>query len=244
MAYCDRCERSFVSQQALQQHEEDSNMHNACTTCGTDFPERSRLVQHWLQSPHHDYCKRCDEHFESRDDLTDHLEDEHCYCSVCDRIFDHERGLREHRRQSHPDLYCVSCERMFRAENSLKQHLGSAIHKDKAYDCPGQHCNKSFASPAALMQHWESGACPSGVTREIVKRGASALDRLITDRMRTIAMDYLRTSTTNTVRAIAAEPWVAELAWNGSAYECYMCHRTYASSRALANHVQSPAHSD
>jgi len=36
----------------------------------------------------------------------------------------------------------------------------------------------------------------------------------------------------------------SEQAWNGMAYECYICHRTFLSLDALNKHLASPAHDD
>jgi len=36
--------------------------------------------------------------------------------------------------------------------------------------------------------------------------------------------------------------YVTELAFNGTAYECYLCHRTFRTLNALNSHVGSPAH--
>jgi hypothetical protein len=33
-----------------------------------------------------------------------------------------------------------------------------------------------------------------------------------------------------------------ELAWNGLAYECYLCEKEFSSLHGLNNHIKSPAH--
>ena len=38
--------------------------------------------------------------------------------------------------------------------------------------------------------------------------------------------------------------WATERAWNGLHYECYLCHRTFASLPALNQHLNSPRHED
>ncbi|PIL27734.1 transcription factor [Ganoderma sinense ZZ0214-1] len=38
--------------------------------------------------------------------------------------------------------------------------------------------------------------------------------------------------------------WATERTWNGSAYECYLCHKTFRSLTALNAHLGSPAHGD
>jgi hypothetical protein len=38
------------------------------------------------------------------------------------------------------------------------------------------------------------------------------------------------------------ETIATERAWNGQAYECYLCTRQFASLHALNNHIKSPVH--
>ncbi|KAI0937982.1 hypothetical protein AcV7_003301 [Taiwanofungus camphoratus] len=86
MAYCDRCDRYFTNDRALQQHEENSSMHNICHRCQKDFSSEWGLTQHYVQSPIHHYCQRCDDHFRSAHDLTSHYEDVHYYCQICNSV--------------------------------------------------------------------------------------------------------------------------------------------------------------
>ncbi|OCH88557.1 hypothetical protein OBBRIDRAFT_80462 [Obba rivulosa] len=237
MAYCDRCDRSFRTYRGLEQHEENSSAHNICNDCAIDFPTWAGLVQHWVQSRRHHYCQRCDEHFDSWGELTDHYEEEHYYCDLCNRIFDFQERLHQHRRQSHPDLYCVSCKRMFRSESNRHHHLRSSIHQARDHVCPGRGCKKGFVSRAALVLHWESGTCPSGVTREGLNKAAAKVDRggVLVNHAR-----LLKSSESSDADISAT--WATPLSWNGRAYECYICHRTFALLRALNDHLASPAH--
>ena len=36
--------------------------------------------------------------------------------------------------------------------------------------------------------------------------------------------------------------YVTENAWNGAAWECYLCHRGFARAQDLMQHLNSPAH--
>ena len=38
--------------------------------------------------------------------------------------------------------------------------------------------------------------------------------------------------------------WATTRAWNGSAYECYLCHRKFATLPRLNQHLASPAHAE
>ena len=86
MAYCERCERSFPHDRALQQHEENSNAHNLCYGCNKDFATFYQLKQHWVASPRHHYCQECNEHFDDHDELEEHYEEEHYYCTICSKV--------------------------------------------------------------------------------------------------------------------------------------------------------------
>ncbi|GBE86807.1 hypothetical protein SCP_1000490 [Sparassis crispa] len=212
MPYCARCARSFKNNQALWQHEENSGMHNVCRECEVDFGSESELISHY--------------------------EDEHYYCDSCEELFDSESELEDHNEEAH--WYCRSCERFFKDENSLNYHLRSSIHRPRAYACPGRKCTKAFTSHAALVNHWESGACPSGVTRESVNRVAAKLDKtgLITNPTRLLGGPSGRGE------SVVTQVWATERSWNGEEYECFLCHRGFRSLLALNAHLQSPVHAD
>ncbi|KAF9011236.1 hypothetical protein BDQ17DRAFT_1387660 [Cyathus striatus] len=109
MMYCDRCDRYFRHEGALEQHIRDSNSH-----C-------SALKEHYVQSPCHAYCQYCNEHFHDYDDLRDHYKDKHNYCHSCDR---HLCQLPNHN-------YCIDCQCEFVDPNALRNHLNSSVHSPK-----------------------------------------------------------------------------------------------------------------
>ncbi|OCH88552.1 hypothetical protein OBBRIDRAFT_80325 [Obba rivulosa] len=238
MASCERCSRGFGNDRALQQHKKDSSAHHICDDCGLDHSNRLQLIMHWTESSRHHYCRRCDTHFGGMNDLSHHYEQDHYYCALCSKVFDLDSDIHEHRRTTHPASYCALCKRMFRFESNLDHHTRSSAHQPKGHHCPGHGCNKSFISVAALVHHWESGACRSGVTREIVDRGAATLDArgIVTNHAR-----FLEGPDSPGERIL--DDIVTKKAWNGRAYECCICHRTYQSLGALNAHLQSPAHS-
>ncbi|PCH43239.1 hypothetical protein WOLCODRAFT_138261 [Wolfiporia cocos MD-104 SS10] len=243
MAYCSRCDRYFATKYALSMHRRDSNAHHICYTCNKDFDTRWGLVQHYVQSPQHFYCERCDNHYDDEDELHEHKEDYHYYCKICNEIFDSAVGLREHNRQKHRTIYiCKECNRGFSTESNLRSHLHSALHLGRTLHCPGHNCTKSFPSPAALILHFESGTCPSHITRRDVDRCVVQLDRsnVITNPAR------LLRGPEGTGYTLPDSPvtYATERAWNGYAYECVLCHREFSILRALDQHLQSAAHAD
>ncbi|KAJ7264778.1 hypothetical protein C8J57DRAFT_407549 [Mycena rebaudengoi] len=237
MVECDRCQRWFNSYSALHQHENNSPHHFICQDCDLDFTSWMGLKEHYVQSRAHAYCQQCDEHFDDTEDLETHYETAHFFCAQCRKIFKNQFGLDEHYRQSEQHHYCVPCKRLFMSASNLRFHLNSATHQPKDVICPGRGCGQAFVSRSALVLHLESGNCRSGATRQIVDRYVRQYDtnNVITDPSRLLTGG----SGGDTVRYYATAA-----AWNGAAYECYLCHRGYRSLPALNQHLASPAHED
>ncbi|KAG4435412.1 hypothetical protein IFR05_009119 [Cadophora sp. M221] len=151
-------------------------------------------------------------------------------CEPCDRRFNDY-----HRYQMHIDnsaahrIYqyeCEACEREFSNEYSLHQHCSSAAGHPYCIPC-------SFATASGVTIHLESGTCSnSNLDRHKINHMVQRMDRnsVITRPMLTMP-GY------NNIQTIATER-----AWNGQAYECYLCPREFASLRALNSHMSSPVH--
>ncbi|CAL1698640.1 unnamed protein product [Somion occarium] len=233
MAYCDRCDRYFNSGGALGQHQQNSSAHHICDDCDRDFTIAAGLISHYVNSSAHHYCESCELDFDDEDDLEDHYEEDHCYCGPCGRFFSSEQALDSHNREKHR-LYCKPCERTFQSQNSLDNHLRSSIHQSRRIKCPGRHCSASFVTEAGLVQHCESGACPSGVTRQAVNRAILAIDRgnIITNPSKLIG--YSSSSVTKT--------WATDRSWNGDGFECFLCHKEFKKLSGLNMHLKGPAH--
>ncbi|KAJ7572001.1 hypothetical protein C8J56DRAFT_907017 [Mycena floridula] len=236
MAYCDRCERYFVNERALWQHEGDSPNHWFCEDCNLDFPTHHGRKEHWVQSPKHDYCQHCNLHFEDSYDLNEHMNNAHFYCSKCSRVFTNAFGLQEHYRQSSNHHYCFDCKRDFASASNLNSHLNSSTHQQKTVPCPSRACGQFFVSRSAMVLHLEGGRCPSEINRATVNRLVRQNDRnnLITDpRMLTNG---------NSTQEVTY--YASSASWNGHAFECYLCHGTYRTLSALNQHLASPKHQD
>ncbi|EIW87169.1 hypothetical protein CONPUDRAFT_96469 [Coniophora puteana RWD-64-598 SS2] len=231
MAYCERCERPFNSQRALDQHIEDSSSHWLCSQCDKDFETHNARLQHFVNSREHSYCRECEEDFDDDEERDQHMEDEHWWCSNHDKVFKNERGLKEHYRQSPAHHYCVDCDRPFNAEWSLRQHLNSKTHRTADVPCPFNGCGQAFVSKSALVSHLENGGCRSGVNRRMVDNYVRQLDRdnIITTR--------LLTDGDSTTTFIATNR-----SWNGRAYQCYFCHAPFRTLVDLNKHLASPRH--
>jgi len=237
MVECTRCDRYFSSSYALSRHLRDSSLHNICDDCALDFATWKGLKEHWVQSPYHNYCQRCNEHFDDDDELEWHMEDTHPYCTTCRKAFQDEYGLEEHFRQSSIHYYCVDCRRHFLSASNLNSHLNSSIHRPKDVHCPFRGCGQAFVSNSALILHLEAGSCPSRVNRNTVNDYVRQIDRnhVITDPSRLITGGSA--GRTVTYQASSA-------AWNGHAYECYLCHRDFGTLSGLNKHLASPRHQE
>ncbi|KAF5332580.1 hypothetical protein D9611_005158 [Ephemerocybe angulata] len=240
MPYCHDCQENFWYQYQYEDHLRESYEHNWCDGCDIDFNSPRALKEHWVQSPRHSYCQRCDKFFDNQGELEDHYDAQHSWCATCRVIFKNDNGLHEHRRQSaaHSASYCAPCRRLFQNPNNLRSHMNSSVHRSKDIYCPGHNCSASFVSQSALILHLEGGRCSSGINRALVNKAVREKDvnNLITDPSRMIAgPGGSRTEVTYCATSAA---------WNGSAYECYLCHGTYRSLTALNQHLASPRHQD
>ncbi|KAK8913373.1 Zinc finger protein 358 [Metarhizium anisopliae] len=99
---CIACDRSFGSEEALEQHLRDAPVHAPsfeCSTCDRSFGSEEALEQHLRDAPVHApsfECSACDRSFGSEEALEQHLRD----APACDRSFGSEEALAQHLRDS------------------------------------------------------------------------------------------------------------------------------------------------
>ncbi|KLO16576.1 hypothetical protein SCHPADRAFT_901374 [Schizopora paradoxa] len=232
--YCQRCDEHFNTRRGVLSHYERS--HHFCRTHLQIFNNAKGLKEHYVQHSDHYYCQYCDEHFDDEDDFLDHAEDDHFVCRPCGKIFGTRAKQQEHYENHH--YYCKSCDRLFNSQSNLDHHLASSIHKPRAFACPGRNCNKAFVSISALILHAESGTCPSGTTRKTVNEYVVRMDRtnVITNPNRLITSGGVSAPPAQTRTYATAQ------AWNGRAYECFLCHKEFRALSALNAHLASPVH--
>ena len=75
------------------------------------------------------------------------------------------------------------------------------------------------------------------MNRRMIDEAVARLDRngILTDPKRLIEFD---------TREEVLDTWATERAWNGSAYECYLCSRKFHSLNSLNQHLRSTAHAE
>jgi len=231
MPQCSDCWREFSSTQALHAHCRDKANHAYCEDCERLFVHFQALNQHLQNSPAHQ-----DESYEESDSESEAAnsdDDELPYCGACDRWFINRLSKYQHLAASSSHNWCFVCSRDFSSPTALDQHSSSRVHK--ACDLPCPLCSKTFKIPSAIALHIESGACHN-ISRHQVTAAVHSLGIVptisITRRL------HGSSSAARTTITYAA----SEMAFNGSAYECYLCHRTFSSLMSLNAHLNSPAH--
>jgi transcription elongation factor Elf1 len=258
---CDPCDIRFSSQDDLDDHR--GYEHFSCSLCGIFVSSERALDDH--NADEHFFCRQCEIPFLSQRALDDHNADEHFPCHQCDILFWSPRALEEHNIKEHfpchrcdillwsqnalddhdvdKHFLCRPCGRFFMNRNNLQQHMDSSVHKPKVIVCPMRGCSAAFVSVSAALLHCEQGKCPSGVTRRMIDRLVAEADRngIITDPRR-----MLEDSGGDQRYPYAPEPTYSatERAWNGSAFECYFCHRTWPRLQSLNSHLGSGVHSE
>ncbi|KAH9969338.1 hypothetical protein BJV74DRAFT_737164, partial [Russula compacta] len=187
------------------------------------------------------YCHPCERWFPHTRALEQHLEAKHWYCRAHDGIliFNSYAELQSHDRDVH--TYCTECKRSFQSQSNLRSHLNSKLHRPTNVRCPGRGCNRAFVSAAALTLHFESGTCPSGMTRKQLDRLVVRVDtnNYITNPDRLLTGPLGQSQPPSTTRM-----WATDRSWNGGAYECFLCNATFQTLARLNLHLQSPRHED
>jgi transcription elongation factor Elf1 len=232
--WCHLCNSHLDSENALQEHRE--RQHFACKTCSATHSNQQELHVH--RTSQHHLCQRCDSEHASAVELHHHRVDLHFLCTLCQDQHISQQELDDHRVSAH--AWCIPCGRSFQNSNNLKQHQNSKQHKQKSVNCPMKECSASFVSLSALIAHAESGGCVSGVTRREIDRSVVAADinGVITEHRRIMGPAGVSVYPFDQDTKYQA----TEHAWNGRAFECYLCHRTFRQLKDLNAHLGSSAH--
>lgn len=167
--------------------------HAICPTCNQRFPTKQHRSNHQKQMGHC-YCREHAQEFQSTDEFrahkraATHVKD--FICTICNnREFSTQQALDDHLRDfvhtvrssqaddaksqaarlriEQRNRYCLDCEKQFPSLKAFHQHKASSKHYPLSeLTCPlSTQCEKVFTTPSALIKHWESGACKSGMNR-------------------------------------------------------------------------------
>lgn len=282
--YCDHCHRGFVQPESLAQH--NLALHNwVCGDCAANFTTKEDLRRHMVSTAHC-YCKICDRVFGSDKALKSHTRALHLHasefrCCDCDRGFVNELALEQHlrdkvhhiERAEKPPFTCPKCERAFKTRSALNQHKASLAHKPisnlkcLAGKMGESGCQREFTSPSAMIQHLESGACPSRLNRQKLNEALETHDpdriitqpeedhhpdKLLKDGMEDLTLDTTDACSSSNQSVVLLTPSHSESSADSqsslvaSTTRCPLCpagSRQFATLRSLQQHIDSPAHS-
>ncbi|KAF7719456.1 Zinc finger C2H2 type domain-containing protein [Penicillium ucsense] len=216
---CETCVRRFHSYVAVCQHMDALDHWGPiyeCETCSREFGSQHAANQHMNAVGHWApkiECDTCTAKFHTQDAADEHMD-----------------------ALGHWKHYCEQCERKFQNANNLRAHLNSKIHRGTQVHCP--FCSAAFVTASGLSHHLETGSCRIAPT--LNRNRIAQLIRQFDPHhyITTKQIEYHSSSATSTTY----EYEVTNAAYNGAAWECYICHREFRSSAALRQHVNSPTH--
>ncbi|KAJ5022570.1 hypothetical protein J3E73DRAFT_434043 [Bipolaris maydis] len=133
--YCHRCDRTFDTGRARDQHYDASARHHICDVCRFDGSSYDESVQHNRSTLHRIMCDGCD--------------DDGWWILDSQAYKDHLRN----------DNVCTTCERHFDSLNNLRHH--KLVHLKPSVECYG--CTRSFTTYSGMIIHLESGTCASSI---------------------------------------------------------------------------------
>lgn len=118
--------------------------------------------------------------------------------------------------------------RCFTVAANRDQHLNSRIHRGADMACP--FCKGKFATATGVAHHVERGSCPQAaqINRDELYKFIRAKDP-----QGLISKKLIGWTGSSQYEA-------SDRAWNGYAYECYLCHRDFSQLRGLNQHLNSP----
>ncbi|KAL1699917.1 hypothetical protein EV121DRAFT_264670 [Schizophyllum commune] len=254
--FCDFCGVSFRTDNALHQHCRDRADHPYCEDCERVFRSFNGLSQHRRTAGAHQDDEDDEDDFDSEyySDSTEEIprapagrfyaptvityeddDEEDDYCKSCRRTFVNKAALYQHLADSPAHNWCFICHRDFRSEGALAQHNNSPVHYGRDLKCP--LCMNMFKVPSAIALHLESGC--HGFHRHTITAAVQSLPITNTISLsRRIAGPGGTRAPAKAITNYAA----SERSFNGSAYECFLCRRTFRTLSSLNSHLSSPAH--
>ncbi|KAK6615007.1 zinc finger protein [Botrytis cinerea] len=199
---CSGCNYWFWSSVARENHHVSQHGHRYCKPCKQMFMNENNLMQHQHSKVHQGSsmkCPFCPNQYPTVSALIIHLESGRCPSgSNRERINAEIRRLDKYHVITTPLIEnssstniaterswngfhyeCPMCNRGFSTLQALNSHLGSPVHDQRMYRCPGRSCGREFSVLSGLVQHVESESC--GVMRfsKVQKSASDGIDRVV-----------------------------------------------------------------
>jgi len=237
--FCRTCSKTFTTYLGLRSHSTAKN-HTPnpfiCEECDVSFLSFMALQSH-LNSPKHSYDypsseDDSDAEESSDEDVSDAESDDDPYCSGCKRQFTDMTALNQHLAYSSKHNWCFDCSRDFQSDTSLEQHRNSLAHRERDFKCP--FCESMFKSPSGIALHIESGC------HKLTRHHVTAAVRS----MKIVPNISIKRITGRVVPSTVRTYIASEASFNGTAYDCFLCHKKFKTLPGLNGHLNSPAHDD
>ncbi|KAF2136380.1 uncharacterized protein K452DRAFT_329736 [Aplosporella prunicola CBS 121167] len=211
-----------------------------CETCTSQFRSQNAANQHmnalghWAPSfP----CETCGKMFRTQGAANQHMNKlghwaPRVPCETCGLKFFTQNAANDHMKaEGHYENYCEACDISFQNGNNLRMHLNSKVHRS-GIKCP--FCSSKYTTASGLIHHLERNSCPRApqLNRETIHRMVSQRDPHGAITNKQIGW-HAEENTTYTV---------TDRAFNGIAWECYLCHKLFSTCNALNSHANSPVH--
>ncbi|POR35531.1 hypothetical protein TPAR_04237 [Tolypocladium paradoxum] len=235
MYECETCTDAFYNREDVEDHMDDYGHWPKCETCPRTFRTQRACDQHMNDTGHwapRFDCETCTKDFGSQNAANQHMTAVGHWapkipCETCAEKFFTQQAANQHMQDlAHYINYCKACDKQFQS------HLNSKTHRGTNVPCP--FCGHNYTSATGLTHHLESGSC----------LGAPKLNRetilgMVRDR------DPHGVITNKQIAWHEEENVIytaTKRAFNGSYWECYICHNEFKTANALNAHVNSPAH--
>ena len=150
---CKDCERSYMSESALQYHQTVHHSSSAkvkCSVCTSVFTHKISLIRHMkIHSEEAEMfkCEKCPKSFPRKDKLTRHRESVHNFVNI------KLNSVNSLEKVDH-NLYCKMCDMIFSGPDSkdmLIEHLRRKCKPDERLGC--SLCDKDFSTKSNLTKH-------------------------------------------------------------------------------------------
>ncbi|KAJ5811813.1 zinc finger protein [Penicillium riverlandense] len=191
--------------------------------------------------------------------MSGYYSDDEFECETCDRVFYSQHAVSQHMNAlDHwaSQFECETCTRGFSSQHAVNQHMNALDHWAPEFEC--DTCDFSSSSESVVNQHMAdeghyehyctgcrrqfqndnnlqmTGSCPRApnvdraTLRDMIRRRDPK--GVISNKLLEWHQDE------------DAQYEITNRAFNGSGWECYLCHREFVHSRALNQHINSPAH--
>ncbi|KAI9766759.1 MAG: hypothetical protein M1839_004776 [Geoglossum umbratile] len=182
---CEVCGGRFGVRSSFESHQQATG-HCYCCECNLHFKSIIKHVRHVREVQHRtEYqCCDCGRKYPDQTDLDHH-------CCDCDISFYAGQALEKHLRKHARHRPCASAPRAPVAQAAKpaaptpsprtgkpKSKKSRKKRKCRNIPCPASgKCHKKFAQLSAVLDHLESGRCPSGMTRTELNKLVIAHDK-------------------------------------------------------------------